>query len=503
MCGIVGILSAQQVQRELYDALTVLQHRGQDAAGMAVSDGVQMRWRKDLGLVRDVFQPHHIADLSGTMGIGHVRYPTAGNIVAEEAQPLYVNVPWGISLAHNGNLVNAADLRRQLKERRYCDLRTGSDSEILLNVLAQSLQKQLNGGNKLDSVYEYVFAAVAEVMQQCRGAYSVVALLKGVGLLAFRDPMGIRPLCIGQRTEEDGSCSYMVASESAALQALDFELTADVLPGQAVLIQKPEEGSEGVQKQIFAQAEHRPCIFEWVYLARPDSMLDGASVYQSRLNMGTELAKQVRCQAPEIIGEVDAVIPIPECSTACASQLAAELEIPYREAFVKNRYIGRTFIMPYQEQRRRSVRQKLNPLETEFRGKSVLLVDDSIVRGTTCRELIHMARKMGAKKVFFASAAPPIRHANVFGIDMPSSAELIAHKRDPEQVRVLIGADRLIYQRLDGLTAAVNAANTNLKNFELSIFDGDYPMDEVHADYLIDLAEQRGDKELQRSLQLL
>ena len=503
MCGIVGILSAQQVQRELYDALTVLQHRGQDAAGMAVSDGLQMRWRKDLGLVRDVFQQHHIAELSGTMGIGHVRYPTAGNIIAEEAQPLYVNVPLGISLAHNGNLVNAEDLRRQLKERHYCDLRTGSDSEILLNVLAQSLQRQLNGGNKLGSIDKYVFAAVAEVMQQCRGAYSVVALLKGVGLLAFRDPMGIRPLCIGQRAEEDGSCSYMVASESAALQALDFKLMADVLPGQAVLIQKPEESSEGVQKQIFAQAEHRPCIFEWVYLARPDSMLDGASVYQSRLNMGSQLARQVKLRAPEIIDEVDVIIPVPECSTASAAQMAAELKIPYREAFVKNRYIGRTFIMPYQEQRRRSVRQKLNPLETEFRGKSVLLVDDSIVRGTTCRELITMARKMGARQVFFASAAPPIRYANVFGIDMPNSSELIAHKRSDEQVREEIGADRLIYQSLDGLTAAVKAANKRLQNFELSIFDGNYPMDEVNENYLIDLAERRGDKELQRSLKLL
>lgn len=498
MCGVVGIVSSQPVQRDIIDALTVLQHRGQDSAGLAILDGNKMNWRKGIGLVRDVFRQHHIDQLTGNVGIGHVRYPTSGGMKQEEAQPMYVSMPLGICLGHNGNLVNAARLSVHLQRECMRDISTGSDSEILLNVLAHHLQLELQKGDGVQAS----FAAVAQVMQHCRGAFSVVAVIKQLGLLAFRDPMGIRPLCIGARRESSGEIAYMVASESAALQALDFELIRDIAPGEAVLISSDENGKS--REPIYFQCVPgacRPCIFEWVYLARPDSILDGASVYKARLNMGNQLATRVAARIPDLKDKVDAIIPVPECSTTCAAQMASDLRLPYREAFVKNRYIGRTFIMPLQEQRRRSVRQKLNPLEAEFRGKSVLLVDDSIVRGTTCAELIAQARKMGARKVYFASAAPPIRHANVFGIDMPSCHELVAHGRSEKEIAQYIGTEDLIYQSLEGLEQAVrDAAGNGLEHFETSIFTGEYPLGEVNHSYLQELEARRNDMARQRSL---
>lgn len=497
MCGVVGIASAGPIQQEICDALTVLQHRGQDTAGMAVCNGERLNLRKGLGLVRDVFQTHHMQQLDGTYGIGHVRYPTAGGVTSDEAQPMYINAPLGLCLAHNGNLINAASIAQKLRQEHWRDISTGSDSEVLLNNFAQHLQQRQNM-----PIPDALFASVSKVMEECRGAYAVVMLIKGIGLLAFRDPLGIRPLCIGQREDEKG-VSYAIASESAAMQALDFETIRDIRPGEAVLIRT--DGSE-VQlpeyRTCSERAQLRPCIFEWVYLARPDSILDGASVYQARLNMGARLAVEVLRQIPNLQQEVDSIIPVPECSTTCASQMAANLDIPYREAFVKNRYIGRTFIMPLQEMRRRSVRQKLNPLQSEFKGKSVLMVDDSIVRGTTSMELIALARRMGAKKVYFASAAPPVRHANVFGIDMPTHRELIASSQDTKAVCKELSADGLIYQKLEDLQAAVAECSSQLKDFELSIFTGKYPFDEIDADYLHQLAEKRCEASRQTPQQL-
>ena len=500
MCGVIGVAAAHPVQGEIYDALTVLQHRGQDAAGISVLDSNRIHLRKGLGLVRDVFRQHHMERLQGCIGIGHVRYPTEGGMMVSEAQPMYVSVPCGMCLAHNGNLVNAADLAARLQREYFRDLSTNSDSEILLNMLAHYLRVQLDPANRLASVNQAVFTAVREVMQTCRGAYAVIALIKGIGLLAFRDPMGIRPLCIGQRSER-GSVSYMVASESAALQALDFDLMRDVAPGEAVLI--PVQGDsigEPEFSSVLTGAGHSPCIFEWVYLSRPDSILDGASVYETRRNMGAALARRILSQMPHLAREVEAIVPVPECSTTCASQMAAEMRIPYREAFVKNRYIGRTFIMPIQEQRRRSVRQKLNPLAAEFRNKCVLLVDDSIVRGTTSGELVSLARRMGARKVYFASAAPPVCHPNVFGIDMPSRTELIAHGRSEQEICREIGADALVFQSLEDLEDSVRQAAPGLKDFETSIFTGRYPMGEISEGYLRDLAARRNDTARQELL---
>lgn len=488
MCGVVGIASSLPVQREICEALTVLQHRGQDAAGMAVSDGDLLHMRKGLGLVRDVFLSHHMEGLQGNCGIGHVRYPTAGGSAANEAQPLYVSAPLGLCLAHNGNLINAAPIAHSLRHEHWRDISTGSDSEVLLNCVAQHLQ-QRHGL----PISEALFASVASAMRDCKGAYAAVVLIKGVGLLAFRDPLGIRPLCIGQRVDE-GGVSYAVASESAAMQALDFETIRDIRPGEAVLIRTEGQAVQPPEYfQCVAEARLVPCIFEWVYLARPDSILDGASVYQARLNMGGQLAAEILRQLPDVREQVDSIIPVPECSTASASQLAADLGIPYREAFVKNRYIGRTFIMPLQEMRRRSVRQKLNPLQSEFQGKSVLLLDDSIVRGTTSIELISQARRMGAKKVLFASAAPPVSYVNVFGIDMPTRSELIASGKDIASVCAELGADRLFYQTLEDLKKSVASCSSQLREFEVSIFTGEYPFAEVNADYLHHLAERRKD----------
>ncbi|MGI9346290.1 MAG: amidophosphoribosyltransferase [Gammaproteobacteria bacterium] len=498
MCGIVAVATHDPVQRDIYNALTVLQHRGQDAAGIAVLDGNQMRRHKGLGFVRDVFKQRHIDQLIGCLGIGHVRYPTEGSVGEEEAQPMYVNAPFGISLAHNGNLINTRELRTRLQQKYLRDISTDSDSEILLNMLAYYLQRAV--GDARLSGREAVFEAVRQVMHQCQGAYSVVAIIKDVGLVAFRDPRGVRPLCIGRRCDRDGRVSYMVASESAALGALDYELMRDIQPGEAVILSIEDSQASEPEFRMLLPLESLPCIFEWVYLARPDSVLDRASVYTARLQMGRLLANQVRTAIPDYRTRIDAVIPIPECSTTSAGQMASELQIPYREAFVKNRYIGRTFIMPLQSQRRSSVRQKLNPLPDEFRNKSVLLVDDSIVRGTTCCELIAQARAMGAKQVFFASAAPPVRHANVFGIDMPNKEELIAYGRNTEQIRTHIDADQLIYQKLEDLEQAVRYANPDLKQFETSIFTGQYHLSEINADYLEYLASRRSDEARQRTM---
>lgn len=483
MCGIVGIVSNSPVNQELYDALTVLQHRGQDAAGIVTSDGQRLHLRKDNGLVRDVFQRHHMLRLPGNMGIGHVRYPTAGCSSSAEAQPLYVNTPYGICLAHNGNLTNATALKDEIFETDRRHLNTDSDSEVLLNIFAHELQHC----GKLRLTPDDVFDAVSLVHRRCHGAYATVALISGYGIVGFRDPHGIRPAVYGKRETAQGT-DYMVASESVALDALGFELIADIQPGEAVLITL--DGRIEV-RQCAEHAYHAPCIFEYVYLARPDSVMDDVYVYRARLRMGEYLAENIRRNWPD--HDIDVVIPIPSTSRTAAVELATRLDLKYREGFIKNRYIGRTFIMPGQTQRKKSVRQKLNPIDLEFQGKNVLLVDDSIVRGTTSQEIIQMAREAGAKKVYFASAAPPVRYPNVYGIDMPTATELIAHDRSVDEIAERIGADRLIYQDLDDLVASVKAGNPALTHFDCSVFTGEYITRDVDAAYLQQLELFRSD----------
>ena len=464
MCGIVGIVGTSPVNQRIYDALTVLQHRGQDAAGIMTSEAGELFMRKDAGLVRDVFQQHHMLQLRGNSGIGHVRYPTAGCDSAHEAQPFYVNSPYGICLAHNGNLTNARDLTEVLirEDRRH--LNTRSDSEVLLNVLASELQRV--GTPRITAAD--VFAAVNAVYRRCRGGYAVAALVIGHGLLGFRDPNGIRPLVLGRRTTGRGN-EYVVASESVALDALGFGLVRDVAPGEAVVITPEGE----LYTQVCAPiTRYVPCIFEYVYLARPDSVMDGISVYEARLNMGARLADKIRRSYRHL--EVDVVIPVPDTSRPSALELAKGLGVTYREGFVKNRYIGRTFIMPGQSIRKRSVRQKLNAMALEFRGKNVLIVDDSIVRGTTSREIVQMARDAGAKKVYLASAAPPVRYPNIYGIDMPTPEELIAHGRSEAEIERMIGCDWLIYQDLADLEAAVAGPKFPGRKFDSSCFSGEY-----------------------------
>ncbi len=488
MCGIIGIVARGPVNQAIYDGLTVLQHRGQDAAGIMTCEGRRLYLRKDNGLVRDVFHTRHMLRLRGSMGIGHVRYPTAGNASSAEAQPFYVNSPFGISLAHNGNLTNAEALQRELflADRRH--INTDSDSEILLNVFAQELQR--SAGLRLTP--DAVFAAVAGVHRRCRGAYAAVAMITGAGLVAFRDPWGIRPLVYGRRATPEGE-EWAVASESVALDVLGFELVADVGPGEAVYI----EADGTLHRRQCAQSwELRPCLFEFVYLARPDSIIDGVSVYKARLRMGERLAERIRREWPD--HDIDVVIPVPDTSRTAALQLANTLGLKYREGFIKNRYIGRTFIMPGQKERRRSVRQKLNAISLEFRGKNVLLVDDSIVRGTTSQQIIQLAREAGARKVYFASAAPPVRFPNVYGIDMPAAGELIAHGRTEEEVAEAIGADRLIYQSLPDLMDAVRRGNPRIEDFEASVFDGRYVTGDVDADYLTELEARRNDAAKER-----
>ncbi len=484
MCGIIGIVARSPVNQALYDGLTVLQHRGQDAAGIMTCDGERLYLRKDNGLVRDVFHTRHMLRLQGRMGIGHVRYPTAGNSSSAEAQPFYVNSPFGISLAHNGNLTNAEALKRELflADRRH--INTDSDSEILLNVFAQELARA--AGLRLTP--EAVFEAVAGVHRRCRGAYAAVAMITGYGIVAFRDPWGIRPVVYGRRETPEG-VEWAVASESVALDVLGFELEADVGPGEAVYIE-----ADGTlhRRQCADRCELRPCIFEFVYLARPDSFIDGVSVYKARLRMGERLAARIRHEWPD--HDIDVVIPIPDTSRTAALQLANVLGLKYREGFIKNRYIGRTFIMPGQKERKRSVRQKLNAISLEFKGKNVLLVDDSIVRGTTSRQIIQLAREAGARRVYFASAAPPVRFPNVYGIDMPAASELIAHGRTEAEVAEAIGADRLIYQTLPDLMEAVRRGNPEIADFEASVFDGRYVTGDVDADYLSSLEAARNDE---------
>lgn len=483
MCGIIGILAKHAVNQSIYDGLTVLQHRGQDAAGIVTSDGRHVHLRKDNGLVRDVFHERHMIGLKGNIGIGHVRYPTAGCESPAEAQPFYVNSPYGLALAHNGNLTNAEKLKEEIFREDLRHINTESDSEILLNVLAHELEAV--GGLQLTP--EDVFRAVSAVHRRCRGAYAVVAMIVGFGLLAFRDPFGIRPLVYGRRETERGP-EHMVASESVALDMLGYELVRDVAPGEAVFI---DLDGELYARSCAARTVQAPCLFEYVYLARPDSMLDGIAVHKTRLRMGERLAHKLEREWPD--ADVDVVIPIPDTSRQVALQMAYELGLKYREGFIKNRYIGRTFIMPGQAERRRSVRQKLNAIDLEFRGKNVLLVDDSIVRGTTSEQIIQMAREAGARKVYFASAAPPIRYPNVYGIDMPSAYELVANGRDLEQISACIGADRLIYQDLSDLIAAAREGNPKIKRFEASVFDGDYVTGDVNQDYLQRIDHLRSD----------
>ena len=495
MCGIVGIVGRSNVNQSLYDALTVLQHCGQDAAGIVTCDQDKLYLRKDNGMVRDVFRSRHMRRLQGNMGIGHVRYPTAGSSTSAEAQPFYVNSPYGITLAHNGNLTNAQEIGEDLYKTDLRHINTNSDSEVLLNIFAHELQVL----GKLVPTEEDIFAAVSAVHRRCRGAYAVVAMVTGYGIVGFRDPYGIRPVCFGERETEDGM-EYMIASESVALQALGFQLVRDIAPGEAVYI-----NTEGqlFTRQCAANPEYRPCIFEHVYLARPDSIIDGISVYKARLRMGEKLAEKIRRVWPD--HDIDVVIPIPDTSRTSALQLANNLGIKFREGFIKNRYIGRTFIMPGQNERRKSVRQKLNAIELEFQGKNVLLVDDSIVRGTTCNQIIEMAREAGARKVYFASAAPEVCFPNVYGIDMPAAKELIAHGRSVEEVQEIIGADWLIYQDLDDLIASAREGNPDIDGFDCSVFDGKYVTGDVDAAYLERLERMRNDdaKKKKGSLQLL
>ena len=484
MCGVVGIVSKNEVASDLYEALTVIQHRGQDAAGIATSEEKRLNSRKQLGLVREVFREHHIQSLTGKIGIAHVRYPTAGGASRELAQPMYVNSPYGISIVHNGNLVNTDSLCEELAETDRRHLNTNSDSEVILNIFAHELQ-QIGG---VQPSKEEIFEAVTRMQSRLSGAYSIIIMINNVGLVAVRDPHGIRPLIIGKRDEDLMGAEYMIASESAAIDALDFKIIDDIAAGETIFISK--EGKMSRSKSQKA-AKHSPCIFEYVYLARPDSVIDKVSVHKARQRMGTYLGEKILGLYPE--HEIDVVIPIPESSTTSANEVAKKLGLPYREGFVKNRYIGRTFIMPKQEMRRKSVKRKLNPITMEFEGKNVLLVDDSIVRGTTSKQIVEMAREAGAKKVFFASAAPPIRFQNVYGIDMAATTELIAHQKDEDQIAEYIGADWLVYQNLEDLIRSAKEGNKEIANFETSIFDGEYLDDQVSSDYLKNLEVLRSD----------
>lgn len=483
MCGILGVVAKSPVNQLLYDGLQVLQHRGQDAAGIATGEGKRFHLHKGPGLVRDVFRTRHMRNLAGNWGIAHCRYPTAGSAFnSAEAQPFYVNSPFGTVLAHNGNLTNAESLKQEMFLQDLRHINTNSDSEVLLNVLAHELQAAATS-YRLDE--DMIFRAVAGVHRRCRGAYAVVAMVAGFGLVAFRDPYGIRPLIVGRNITDEGP-EYLVASESVALDTLGFQVLRDVLPGEAILI--TVDGNFH-SRECAEHTMHAPCMFEYVYLARPDSLIDGVSVYEARVKMGELLAEKIRHTMPRL--KIDAVIPIPDSSRPSAMALANRLGVAYREGFVKNRYIGRTFIMPGQAVRRKSVRQKLNAISQEFRGKDVLLVDDSIVRGNTSREIVQMAREAGARRVVFASAAPPVRFPNVYGIDMPTRSELIASSRNDEEIRVEIGADALIYQDLEALRRAVGAVNPAIEHFETSCFDGNYITGDVTPEYLVSVEHLR------------
>ena len=481
MCGIVGISSETDVAGEIYDSLLMLQHRGQDAAGMVVCDSNgKLNSRKSMGYVRDVFQQSHMNKLVGSYGIGHVRYPTAGGAGKEFAQPMYVNSPYGISLAHNGNLTNHKALANELFHAEMRHINTDSDSEVLLNIFAHELAKQ----REIYPTAQHIFKAVSKTHRRCEGAYAVIALITGHGILGFRDNNAIRPLSIGIREGKTRN-EYIIASEDALFTSQGYTKLRDVEPGEAVFI---DQKGELFSQQCSDNPLKRPCIFEFVYFSRPDSKIDEISVYKSRMRMGSKLADSIKAQIPD--HDIDVVIPIPDSSTTAALQLAVDLDVPYREGFVKNRYIGRTFIMPNQEERKKSVRRKLNILDLEFYGKNVLLVDDSIVRGTTSRKIIEMAKEAGAKKVYFASAAPAIKYQNLYGIDMPATNELVASNKTTEEVAAEIGADWLVYQTLEDLIDTVSVGNPDIKEFETSIFTGKY-ITPLSENYLEELQNSR------------
>lgn len=484
MCGIVGIVGHSPVNQQIYDALTVLQHRGQDAAGIMTYQDGELFMRKKTGLVRDVFQENHMMKLKGNVGIGHVRYPTAGCDSASEAQPFFVNSPYGICLGHNGNLTNTTELAEVLTREDLRHLNTTSDSEVLLNVLASELSRvRTPRASAAD-----IFSALGSVYRRVRGGFAVVAMIVGHGLIGFRDPHGIRPLVLGKRESAQGP-EYMLASESVALDMLGFTLERDVNPGEAVFI---DEHGRLYSQQCAPAAKHTPCIFEYVYFARPDSKMDNISVHKARLRMGDLLAEKIKRVWAD--HDIDVVIPIPDTSRTAAVQVAQLLGVKYREGFVKNRYIGRTFIMPGQEQRKKSVRSKLNVIDLEFRGKNVLLIDDSIVRGTTSAQIIDLAREAGARRVYFASAAPPVRYANVYGIDMPTASELVASNKTDEEVAKSIGADKLIYQDLDDLVRACLHHDSQIEQFDTSCFSGEYVTGDITPAYLKRLEDERSDQ---------
>ncbi|MBT4924439.1 MAG: amidophosphoribosyltransferase [Euryarchaeota archaeon] len=492
MCGIMGVVGriGVHVNQLIYDGLTVLQHRGQDAAGIMTDYDGQFRLRKSNGLVSDIFYTRHMQRLEGHIGLGHVRYPTAGSSSKSEAQPFYVNSPYGLSIAHNGNLTNAEELRKDLLDSHFRHMNTKSDSEILLNVLAVELYERSNGisieGDPHLDV-ESVFGAIKALNDKVEGGYSCVSLISGYGLLAFRDPNGIRPLVFGKR-EIEGDLEWIVASESVAITALGFEVVRDVEPGEAIFI---SSSGHLFTRKCSEPRVHSPCIFEYVYFARPDSVIDGISVYNARLNQGKRLAERILEQWPD--HDIDAVIPVPDSGRIAALQMANTLNLPYREGFVKNRYVGRTFIMPGQALREKSVRRKLNAIEHEFSGKNILLVDDSIVRGTTSQQIIEMARDVGANKVYFASAAPPVRYPNVYGIDMPAVNEFIADGRSIEEINKKIGSDRLFYQTLEDLVESILMDTGIEMEFDSSCFDGKYVTGNITEDYLKKLFDKRND----------
>ena len=492
MCGIVALYASGPVNQRLYDALLLLQHRGQDAAGICTVENRTFHMHKGMGLVRDVFRTRNMRDLLGNCGIGQVRYPTQGNASSnKESQPFYVNAPYGIVLAHNGNLTNAKELAKELYELDRRHINTTSDSEVLLNVFANELQNTTQGNHLTEDA---LFGAVASMHKRLKGSYAVVACIAGHGMIAFRDPHGIRPLCIGSNIAEDGTTEYMFASESVVLEGSEFTLLGDVAPGEAVWV---DELGKIHKRQCAEKAELNPCIFEYVYLARPDSVLDGIPVYDARLRLGENLGKEIKKQIP--LEDIDVVMPIPDSSRPAAAQLAKSLGLEYREGFIKNRYVGRTFIMPGQAIRKKSVRQKLNAMKVEFVGKNVLLVDDSIVRGTPITEIVRMARQSGARKVFIASGAPPVRYPNVYGIDMPTSSELIAGDNRPtEEIRMEIGADALVYQTLEGMIDAVGHFNPNIKAFDCSCFDGKYVTGDVTPEYIAELERERLESKQQK-----
>ncbi|MCF7521747.1 amidophosphoribosyltransferase [Neisseria sp. ZJ106] len=487
MCGVLGLVGFEPVNQLLYDGLQMLQHRGQDAAGIVTVEGSMFHMHKGKGMVREVFRTRNMRDLQGNAGIAHVRYPTAGNAGSSaEAQPFYVSSPFGIVLAHNGNLTNTEELYRNVCDQHLRHINTSSDSEVLLNVFAHELRQQVTGNADRRLTVDNIFNAVTQVHRKVRGAYGVVAMIAGYGMVAFRDVYGIRPLVLGSQLAENGKKAYAVASESVAFNALAFDLERDIEPGEAVFI--------SLDGQIFSRRYEgettlSPCLFEYVYFARPDSVIDGVSIYQARLDMGVSLAEKIKRELP--LDDIDVIMPIPDTSRPSAMELAMHLNKPYREGLIKNRYIGRTFIMPGQATRKKSVRQKLSPMDTEFKGKSILLVDDSIVRGTTSREIVEMVREAGARKVYIASAAPEVRYPNVYGIDMPTREELIANGRSAAEIAAEIGADGVVFQNLDDLETVVKALNPKIQSFDSSCFNGVYQTGDIDEAYLQRLSAEK------------